>query len=184
MSKNVSNKIENKEEVISSLAESVKNCFRELEEKDALCKEYLDHLIRLKAEFENYKKRVEKERGEYVRFANSQLILQILPVIDNLKLAIENAKFSKDIQILRGMEMVFKSLEEILIKNGLEKIETEGKTFDPHVHEAVEFVESEEIPENTIIEEIKEGYIFNNRVIRPAKVKISKRPNGTKKGLL
>lgn len=156
----------------------------ELEKKESLCKEYLNHLVRLKAEFENYKKRVERERQEYIKFAHEQMILQILPVFDSLKLALENTKLVKNAELIQGMEMILKTLEEILLKNGLSKIDAIGNVFDPHMHEAVEFVESDESPENTILEEIKEGYILNGRIVRPARVKISKKPNGTEKGLL
>ena len=173
MNKDISDKIG----MTNFLRQAIENCFKELEEKDTICKEYLNHLIRLKAEFENYKKRVEKERQEYIKFANIQLIFQILPVLDNLKLALESIKLSKNTELVYGMEMISKSLEDILVENGLSRIETKGKIFDPHMHEAVEFVESDEFPENTILEETKEGYVLNGKVIRPAKVKISKKPD-------
>jgi len=166
-----------KDELVASLKESIESCFAEIEEKNSLCKEYLNHLVRLKAEFENYKKRVERERYEYIKFANEQLILQILPVFENLKLALENAKMSKDDKFVHGIEMILKSLEDILLKNGLNKIGTKENIFDPHIHEVVEFAESDEFPENTILEEIKEGYILNGKVVRPAQVKISRRPS-------
>jgi molecular chaperone GrpE len=155
----------------------IEKIFRDSEEKDNVSREYLNHLVRLKAEFENYKKRAEKEKQGYVKFANEQLILQVLPVFDTLRLALDSVRLSGSAELVQGMEMIFKSLEEVLLKNGLSKIETEGKVFDPHMHEAVEFLESDEIVENTVIGEVKEGYTINGKVLRPARVKISRKPN-------
>jgi molecular chaperone GrpE len=160
-----------------NIIEFIEKIFRELQEKNNVSKERLNSLARLKAEFENYKKRSERERQEYVKFANEQLILQVLPVFDNLKLALENVSLPKDAEFVHGMEMILKSLEDILLKHGLTRIETGEKVFDPHMHEAAEFVESDEFPENTVLEEVKEGYILNGKVIRPARVKISKKPS-------
>lgn len=169
-----------------TIIEFMENIFHGLEEKDNVSREYLDHLVRLKAEFENYKKRAEREKQEYMKFANEQLIFQILPVLDNLKLALDNARLSlhqsvgeqaKDAKLVQGMEMTVKSLEEVLLKNGLSRIEAKGKVFDPHMHEVAEFLESDEIAENTVVEEVKEGYVLNGRVLRPTRVKISKKPS-------
>ncbi|OIN97361.1 nucleotide exchange factor GrpE [Candidatus Desantisbacteria bacterium CG1_02_38_46] len=184
MNKDISKDISGKAGLAFSLKQAIENCFKELEEKNNICKEYLNHLVRLKAEFENYKKRVERERQEYIKFANEQLLLHLLPVFDNLKLALENVNLSKNAELINGIKMIFKSLEDILIKNGLSRIESRGNIFDPHMHEAVEFVESDEFPENTVLEEIKEGYVLNGKVIRPARVKISKKPDGAEKRLL
>jgi len=176
MSKDIMQNNSEKTKLVVSLKQTIEDCFKELEEKNNLCKEYLNHLVRLKAEFENYKKRAERERQEYVKFANEQLLLQVLPVFNTLKLALENARQLKDAKLIQGMEMIFKSLEGILLKNGLSKIESKGKAFDPHMHEAVEFEESDKFPENTVLEEIKEGYVLNGKVVCPATVKISKKP--------
>ncbi|OIN98810.1 nucleotide exchange factor GrpE [Candidatus Desantisbacteria bacterium CG_4_10_14_0_8_um_filter_48_22] len=150
---------------------------REIEEKSALCKEYLDHLVRLKAEFENFKKRADKEKLEYVKFSNADLIRQVLPVIESLEMGLGAAKSLPGAQeLVKGLEMVVSELQEILESNGLTRIETKGRLFDPHVHEVVEHVEvSSSAAENEIIEEVKAGYILYGRVLCPALVKIAKK---------
>ena len=150
---------------------------REIEEKSALCKEYLDHLVRLKAEFENFKKRADKEKLEYVKFSNADLIRQVLPVIESLEMGLAAANnLSGAQELVKGLEMVVSELQETLERNGLTRIETKGMQFDPHVHEVVEHVEAPSgAAENEVIEEVKAGYILYGRVLRPALVKIAKK---------
>jgi len=146
-----------------------------LEKQSSLADEYLDHLRRLKAEFENYKKREEKQRVEFIRFANEQLITELLPVMDSFDRALNGVHASHNLDsFLSGVELIRKQLEDVLIKNGLGRIETVGHLFDPRVHEAIMQVESEEYLEETVTQELRKGYVFNNRVIRPAQVAVSK----------
>jgi len=150
---------------------------REIEEKGALCKEYLDHLVRLKAEFENFKKRADKEKLEYVKFSNADLMRQMLPVIESLEMALGAANNLPSAQeLIKGLDMVVSELQEILERNGLTRIETKGSLFDPHVHEVVEHVDAPSgAAENEVIEEVKAGYILYGKVLRPALVKIAKK---------
>lgn len=147
----------------------------QLEKRSSLADEYLDHLRRLKAEFENYKKREEKLKTAFVKFANENLITELLPVMDSLDRALNGVDASHNLEsFLPGIELIRKQLEDVLVKNGLARIETVGKPFDPRVHEAIMQLESDEQPENTVIQELRKGYLLNNKVIRVAQVAVSK----------
>ncbi len=151
--------------------------WQETQEKAKLAEERFDRLLRLQAEFENYRKRVNRERGEFIRYALEDLICDLLPVVDNFERAIASAhQHDNSHALLQGVEMVYKQVRDILAKRGLERIETLGKKFDPREHEAVMQVESEEHPDNTVIEESLAGYKLKNKVIRPAMVKVSQKP--------
>lgn len=153
----------------------------QLEKQSSLADEYLDHLRRLKAEFENYKKREEKQRVEFIKFANENLVRELLPVLDSLELALNGVQTSHKLEsFLEGVELIRKQLEDILVKNGLVTIQTVGKPFDPKVHEAIMQVESDEFPEDTVTQELRKGYMLNEKVIRPAQVSVSKPKNKEK----
>lgn len=148
--------------------------FEALKEKEKLAENYYDRLLRLQAEFENYKKRIAREKQEFVKFANEELIVEILPVVDSLERALDGAHNSPNASSIReGVELIRKQLLQTLKKFGVERIESIGKQFDPHQHEVIMQVESEEYPEGTVIEELQKGYMLNQRLIRPAVVKIS-----------
>ncbi|MGQ9630083.1 MAG: nucleotide exchange factor GrpE [bacterium] len=141
------------------------------EERDG----YYDRLLRVAAEFDNYKKRMEKERADIIRYANVDLIQELLPVLDNLERALSSAKESHSVEsLIQGVEITLKQFLTILGKYGLEKIEAEGQKFDPNVHEAMMVEESEEHGENVIIEELQRGYKIGDRVVRPSLVKVAK----------
>ncbi len=127
-------------------------------------KEYLEQLQRLQAEFDNYRKRVEREKQEIYNNANEKLITRLLDILDSFELAL---KHNAD----EGVKMIYSQLYSLLESHGLKKIEATGK-FNPEVHEALIQEEGEE--DGIIIEELQKGYILNNKVIRPSKVKISK----------
>ncbi len=136
-----------------------------------------DKLLRLTAEFDNYRKRSIREKEEYRKFAVENLILELLEVYDNFERALESAKNSDNIEsIITGVDMVFKQFTSILEKEGLEKIECSGAEFDPHLHEAMLHIEHPEHDDNTVIDVCKSGYYLNSKVIRPAMVTVSKKP--------
>lgn len=148
---------------------------RELEEKSKMATDYLSSLQRVSADFENYKKRIEKEKAEWIRFANESLILDLLVSIDNFERALKAAKENKDYENLRkGTEMIYKEMMGILKKNGLEEIKTVGENFDPYKHEAVEQIIENDCEDGTIVEEYQKGYTLHSKVIRPSKVKVIK----------
>lgn len=134
-------------------------------------KELIGTLQRLQAEFENYKKRVEKEKQEFMKFANSGLILNLLPIVDNFELALKN-KDKKD-DFIEGTEMIYNEFIKILENMGVQKIDVKGKEFDPYLHQALLQEKSEK--ENIVLEEFQSGYRFNEKILRPAKVKIGKK---------
>lgn len=147
---------------------------QELAAKTKLADEYLDQLKRLKADFENYKKRQERERSELFKFANSSLILDLLPVLDSFDRAMNKVHASHDLQAFeKGMELIYKQLTDTLSKIGLRPIEVIGQPFDPTKHEALMQVESQEHEEATVVQELTRGYLLHERVIRPAQVAIS-----------
>ena len=138
-------------------------------------KELEDRLLRLAAEFDNYKKRMAKEFGYLIKNANENLILQLLDTLDNFQRALDSAKTTDDYESLhKGVELIYNHLKEILTKEGLKEIEALGKPFDPNFHEAVTQAESDEYDEGIIIEEISRGYMLNDRLLRASKVVVSK----------
>jgi molecular chaperone GrpE len=130
-----------------------------------------DLLQRRQAEFENYKKRVERERGELFEFASMDTAKALLPILDDFERALKVE--SADKEYARGMELIYQRLYESLKKIGLEPISTEGTLFDPHLHHAVDMVDSPGSPDQTILEEYQRGYNFKGRLLRPAMVKVA-----------
>lgn len=139
--------------------------------------EYWDKLLRQQAEFENLRKRQEKERSEFVKFANEAIILEMLEVLDNLERLVSLAEKHKEdfASFLKGVEMILAHLYELLKKHGVKPIETLGKKFDPAYHEVLLAVKSDKDEDNKIVEEFQKGYLLENRVIRTAKVKVAKK---------
>lgn len=139
-------------------------------DKESL-QEITELLKRTQANFENYRKQSEKHNEDIRKMACKDVMMQILPVIDNLELALKNADADpKD--FVQGVELIYSQLMDVLKDNGVEQIETEGQGFNPHLHEALMKVESE-LPENQIVEEFQKGFTLNGKVIRHAKVKVS-----------
>lgn len=150
-----------------------------LERTEEEYKELEDRLLRLAAEFDNYKKRSAKEFQSIIKNANEELISQLVETLDNFQRALESAKNSSDFESFhKGVELIYQHFREILEKEGLQEIKTIGEVFDPHFHEAVMQQESEEYPEGVVMDEISKGYILNDKVIKHSKVIVSK---GTKK---
>jgi molecular chaperone GrpE len=139
--------------------------------------EHLDDLKRLKAEFENYRKRVMREQTTLVERASEQLVERLLPVLDNFELALIAADRTKDYEALvRGVEIVFGELADLLHKEGLQKIEALGRPFDPALHEAVlEVGDGPADGEPVVAEVVRNGYTLKGKVVRPAMVKVVRR---------
>lgn len=139
--------------------------------------EYLDHLQRLKAEFENYKKRTAREKQDTIRYANEQLLSRLLGVLDNLKRgAGYAAKNAQDEEILKGIQLVQRQVEDLAADFGVKPFECAGKPFDPNFHEPLYTVENPDIEPNTVVDEVETGYLYHEKVLRPAKVSVSRRP--------
>lgn len=137
-----------------------------------------DKLLRRQAEFENYRKRIERERAELYQHGREDVLLQFLPVVDNFERALSSLEESEgDAEALRrGVELIHKQFSDALVKLGLETVEAVGHTFDPHVHEAVTTEATDKHKENTVIEEFQRGYKIGDRLLRPAKVKVASTP--------
>jgi len=131
-----------------------------------------DRLLRLAAEFENYKKRATRERLEYVALANERLVKDLLPILDDLERALEAAAEHEEAKLEDGVRLVHRSLAQLLEREGLKQIDTEG-AFDPHVHEALLAQPSEEHESGDVLDVIQKGYKLGDRVIRPARVIVS-----------
>jgi len=152
-----------------------KNEYDELNQKAKDLAEIQDKLLRIGAEFENYKKRVQREREELIKYAGEAFIFEFLHIIDNFERAFQAADKTQDFNVLhKGVEMILKEAENFLRDKGVKKMQVLGMQFDPHKHEAIEHAVYDDKPDNTIVEEFQAGYELNGKVIRPARVKVSK----------
>lgn len=133
-----------------------------------------ERLLRLQADFENFKKRVERERVDHLRHATAALVARLLPVLDNFERALVAARGAGDPGALRaGIEMVYRQFLDELRREGLRDIESLGLAFDPEVHEAVATQPGSPLPANTVVEEMQRGFYFHDRVLRPALVRVA-----------
>jgi molecular chaperone GrpE len=150
----------------------------ELEKLAAEKADLKNTLIRLQADFDNYRKRVERER-HHDRHRGAELLVEnLLPVLDGFDRAISAHREAAHNEFRAGFELIRKQLLDVLSKQGLQKIETEGKRFDPHFHHAIERVETSDQPDDTILEELQSGYVFHGKVLRPAMVRVAVNPSG------
>jgi molecular chaperone GrpE len=163
------------EEAKGERNELVEQLRAELIKVSEQAKDYSDKYLRTLAEMDNQRKRALREKEEIQKFANERLILEILPVIDNFERAVEAGEGGGiDEKMTEGVKMILKQLREILEKEGVKAFESIGEKFDPYKHEALLAIESDKHEPSTILEEIQKGYVMKNRVIRPAKVTVSK----------
>ncbi len=147
-----------------------------LEKKAIELKEANDKYLRLVAEFENFKKRSSRDQLEYMKYAYELVLKEILPILDNLERAYFHSKESEDIQKLNeGLQLILKQGQEALTKLGVSPIPAKGELFDPMKHQAISQVETDEIAENHVVDEISKGYLLNDRVLRPSMVSVSKK---------
>jgi molecular chaperone GrpE len=143
-------------------------------DRDRLTKErseLQDLLQRRQAEFENYRRRVERERSELFEYAAMDTVKTLLPILDDFERALKVETADKE--YARGMELIYQRLSEALRKMGLEPLSTEGSLFNPHEHHAVEMVDTKEHPDQTILDEYQRGYKFKGRLLRPAMLKVA-----------
>jgi molecular chaperone GrpE len=135
----------------------------------------IDRLARLQAEFDNARKREQRERADYRSFAVADAVEQFLPVLDNFRLALNSTGSAE--QLRTGVELIAKQMDEVLRSLNVTPVETVGQPFDPRVHEALESVERPDLPDHQVIDEIRRGYRIRDRLLRPALVRISTNPN-------
>lgn len=146
-------------------------------ERDQLAAEKADlqdRFLRRQAEFENFRRRVEKEKLEFSQYASSEAVQSLLPIVDDFERALKQE--SADKEYVRGMELIYQHLLDALKKLGLEPITSTGQSFDPYVHQAIDRVETDDAEDHTILEEYQRGYNFKGRLLRPAMVKVAVKP--------
>ncbi|VVB60936.1 Protein GrpE [uncultured archaeon] len=143
----------------------------ELAEKSKLADDYLSRLKYLQAEFDNFRKREEAERKEFVKFANHELLSSLLQIVDDFQRAIAATKDEKD---KTALEMILKRFTKVLEERGVKPIDALGKKFDPHLHEAFLSEETDKAEEGTVLEELQKGYMLHDKVLRHSKVKVAK----------
>jgi molecular chaperone GrpE len=155
----------------------VKDVKKGPEDFEAKYNDCYDRLLRLQAEFDNAKKRMQKQQQEFIKYANEEIILELLGILDDLERSVEarEANHQDPQAFLKGIEMILSHIYEMLKKHGVKPIEAKGKIFDPNQHEALMQAENDEYPENTVVEELQKGYLLEDRVIRTSKVKVSKK---------
>ena len=154
---------------------SLKEMEARFEAKEEEAKETYDRLLRVSAEFENYKKRSAREMEEFKKYANQSLLKEMLSVVDNLELAITSSQDGKtaDKTLIEGLNLTLNEILRVFEKFNVTPIEAKGKTFDPAYHEAVMREETDDYPENTVISEFQKGYLIHDRLLRPAMVVVA-----------
>jgi molecular chaperone GrpE len=150
----------------------------ELDNARQAARQHEDRWLRERAEVDNFKKRVARERAEHLRFANEAVLKDLLPVVDNLERAVEHARGGGDGQpLVDGVALVLKGLLDVLERHGVTRVEARGTPFDPAHHEAMAHVETDAHPPNTVVEEHQPGYRLHDRLLRPALVSVAKPPD-------
>lgn len=139
-------------------------------ERDSL----LDRLARAQAEFENSRRRAQKEQQDFRDFAAADAIKTLLPALDSFERALQAKSDGRDFR--NGVELIYKQLQDALAKVGVKPVAAKGEQFDPHVHEAIEMVETSEAPDHEVVEELQRGYKLKDRLLRPAMVKVARNP--------
>ncbi len=145
------------------------------QELKAQLDELNQRFLRTAADFENYKRRTALEKDDLLKYSNAKIIGEILPVLDTFQLALKTPGDSKEVQnVIKGVEMIYRQLLQVLEQAGMTKIEAVGHAFDPNLHEAIMQVDDDSVPEDTVVEELRAGYMLKERVIRPSMVKVSR----------
>ncbi|MDD5140421.1 MAG: nucleotide exchange factor GrpE [Verrucomicrobiales bacterium] len=153
----------------------------ELQTRAAKADEHWERLLRVTADFENYKKRAARERTEAAQFANASLLQKLLPILDNFEMAQAAAQTAQVPQtgiasLQAGIAMIQQQIKGVLAESGLEEVDATGKAFDPTFHEAVSQQETESVPEGNVVQQIRRGYKLRERLLRPAAVIVAKKP--------
>jgi molecular chaperone GrpE len=153
---------------------------RKLADKEAELEQCQEKVMRLAAEMENFKKRIEREKSEYMKYALESFAKELLPFLDNLERAVDSVEDSRDFdKLVEGIDLTMSGCLKTMERFGIKVFTAEGQKFDPNLHEALTVQEQEEVEENTVIKEILKGYSLHDRILRPALVVVSK---NTKKG--
>lgn len=165
---------EQEEEDINKLREQLNEYKEKYEALEAEKKQLTDRMLRIQADYDNFKRRTEKERIAERKYQAQDLATELLPVIDNFERALQTDVSDENKGFKDGMVMIYEQLQNALKSQGIEAIETVNKEFDPNIHHAVMQVEDENFDSNVIVEELQKGYMLKDKVIRPAMVKVNK----------
>lgn len=161
--------------VAPGISSDIQELQQQLEDKTKEAQESYDRLLRLAADLENLKKRQERERAELLQFANEKLIKELLPVVDNLELALGHGRqLDAPASLLEGIDLVHQGFLKVLARFGVTPIESVGQQFDPAFHNAVLQEEAPEVPDCTVLKELQKGYLLQNRLLRPAMVVVAR----------
>jgi molecular chaperone GrpE len=161
---------------LREIAKKFKELMNEKKEADKKIEELNDKYLRTLAEFDNYRKRVEKEKRDILKYGNENLILQLIPFDEIFDSVLKQIDKTQSVEVIKkGLELLKKEFEKFLEGLGVKKIVAKGEKFNPDFHEATEVIETDDFEDGIIIEEDKSGYIYNERVIRPSMVKVAKR---------
>jgi molecular chaperone GrpE len=161
-------------QTLEVVCEALKSETEELKNDNAALR---DQLLRKQAEFENYRRRTERERTDVYKRGKKEVLLEMLSVLDNFERAMLSVSKTEDEDALKlGFELIYKQFKDILIRMGIEPVESVGHLFDPHVHEAVTIEETSEHEANMVIEEFQRGYKLGDQLLRPAQVKVAASP--------
>jgi molecular chaperone GrpE len=158
----------------SELANQLAAVTAERDQLAAAKADFQDRYLRRTADFENYRRRVEREKSDFLEYASREAVAAMLPVLDDFERALKQESADKD--YVRGMEMIYNRLLETLKKLGLELISAVGQSFDPYLHQAVDRVETTEAEDHTVLQEYQRGYNFKGRLLRPAMVQVAVNP--------
>jgi molecular chaperone GrpE len=146
----------------------------ELDRAQAHAEEQTQRLLRAQADFDNFRRRTQKEKEDLAKYASAQLITERIPVIDNFERAMATKPDHPELESFsKGVDMIFRQMSDVLKNAGLTTMETVGQPFNPEFHQAVMQVESDEYEEGTVVEELQKGYVLKDKVLRPAMVKVS-----------
>jgi molecular chaperone GrpE len=146
----------------------------ELDQMREQAEEHYQRYLRTQADFDNFRRRSRTEKEEFAKYASMKLIEQLLPIVDNMDRALSSSRDTKDFgALVKGVEMTFRQLEQVLEQEGLKKMDVVGQPFNPEFHQAIMQVDSDEHEEGTVVEEMQKGYILKDKVLRPAMVKVS-----------
>ncbi|MBW1926727.1 MAG: nucleotide exchange factor GrpE [Deltaproteobacteria bacterium] len=165
------------EKEIESAGRDERDLAQELADREAELDQCQEKVLRLAADLENFKKRMEREKSEYMKYALESFAKELLPFLDNLERAVASARDSRDLdKLIEGLELTLSGYLKTLERFGLKVFTAEGHKFDPNMHEALTVQEHEGVEENTVIKELLKGYTLHERILRPALVVVSKNP--------
>ncbi len=152
---------------------------QELEQKSREAKEANEKYLRTYADFENYRKRMQRDLADFRKYANEQMALDLLSVVDHLGLALKHARETGEASqgLMQGVELVFKQFRDVLEKFGVKPFHAEGEPFDPAKHDAMMQVVTADHPENTVVQVFQDGYLYHDKILRHAKVSVAKKPS-------